>query len=82
MERVPRISRAQSMDALSSQSALTGYYGVQLGGTHLNRVLPKITTAAGTIGPAKVLVMGPYVIRFSRRDRFITWRPIDPDLGR
>jgi NAD(P) transhydrogenase subunit alpha len=58
MERVPRISRAQSMDALSSQSALTGYYGVQLGATHLNRVLPKITTAAGTIGPAKVLVMG------------------------
>lgn len=58
MERVPRISRAQTMDALSSQSALAGYYGVQLGTTHLNRVLPKITTAAGTIGPAKVLVMG------------------------
>jgi NAD(P) transhydrogenase subunit alpha len=58
MERVPRISRAQSMDALSSQSALTGYYGVQLGATHLNRVIPKISTAAGTIGPAKVLIMG------------------------
>lgn len=58
MERVPRISRAQSMDALSSQSALTGYYGVQLGATHMQRVIPKITTAAGTIGPAKVLIMG------------------------
>jgi len=58
MERIPRISRAQSMDALSSQSALAGYYAVQLGATHLMRVLPKITTAAGVIGPAKVLVMG------------------------
>jgi NAD(P) transhydrogenase subunit alpha len=58
MERIPRISRAQSMDALSSQSALAGYYAVQLGATHLMRVLPKITTAAGAIGPAKVLVMG------------------------
>jgi len=46
------------MDALSSQSALAGYYSVQLGATHLGRVLPKITTAAGAIGPAKVLVMG------------------------
>jgi H+-translocating NAD(P) transhydrogenase subunit alpha len=58
MERVPRITRAQSMDALSSQSALVGYYAVQLGATHLARILPKITTAAGAIGPAKVLVMG------------------------
>jgi NAD(P) transhydrogenase subunit alpha len=58
MERVPRISRAQAMDALSSQSALAGYYAVQLGATHLARILPKITTAAGAIGPAKVLVMG------------------------
>jgi len=58
MEKVPRISRAQAMDALSSQSALAGYYAVQLGSTNLGRVLPKITTAAGAIGPAKVLVMG------------------------
>jgi NAD(P) transhydrogenase subunit alpha len=58
MERIPRITRAQSMDALSSQSALAGYYAVELGATHLARVLPKITTAAGTIGPAQVLVMG------------------------
>jgi NAD(P) transhydrogenase subunit alpha len=46
------------MDALSSQSALAGYYAVQLGATTMNRILPKLTTAAGTIGPAKVLVMG------------------------
>ena len=58
MEMLPRITRAQSMDALSSQSALAGYYAVQLGATTLERVLPKITTAAGAIGPAKVLVMG------------------------
>jgi NAD(P) transhydrogenase subunit alpha len=58
MERVPRITRAQSMDALSSQSALAGYYAVQLGATHLTRVIPKITSAAGSIGPAHVLVMG------------------------
>jgi len=58
MERIPRISRAQAMDALSSQSALAGYYAVALGATHLARVLPKITSAAGVIGPAKVLVMG------------------------
>ena len=58
MERVPRISRAQAMDALSSQSALAGYYAVQIGSTHLARVVPKITSAAGSIGPAHVLVMG------------------------
>jgi NAD(P) transhydrogenase subunit alpha len=58
MERIPRISRAQSMDALSSQSALAGYYAVALGMTHMAGVLPKITSAAGVIGPAKVLVIG------------------------
>jgi NAD(P) transhydrogenase subunit alpha len=58
MERIPRITRAQSMDALSSQSALAGYLSIMLGATYLKRILPKITTAAGAIGPAKVLVMG------------------------
>jgi NAD(P) transhydrogenase subunit alpha len=58
MERVPRITRAQAMDALSSQSALAGYYSVALGMSHLARVVPKITSAAGSIGPAHVLVMG------------------------
>jgi NAD(P) transhydrogenase subunit alpha len=58
MEQIPRISRAQSMDALSSQSALAGYYAVQLGSTTLQRILPRITSAAGLVGPAKVLIMG------------------------
>ncbi len=58
MERIPRISRAQAMDALSSQSALAGYYAVQRGTTEMRRVLPKLTTAAGVVGPATVLVMG------------------------
>lgn len=58
MERVPRITRAQAMDALSSQAALAGYYAVQLGSTHLAKMLPKVTTAAGAVGPARVLVMG------------------------
>jgi NAD(P) transhydrogenase subunit alpha len=58
MQKIPRISRAQSMDALSSQAALSGYLSVMLGAALLKRVLPKITSAAGAIGPAKVLVMG------------------------
>jgi len=58
MERVPRIPRAQPMDALSTQSILAGYYAVQLGSTHLTRCLAKISTGAGAVGPAKVLVIG------------------------
>jgi NAD(P) transhydrogenase subunit alpha len=58
MQNIPRISRAQAMDALSSQAALAGYLSVMQGASLLKRVLPKITSAAGAIGPAKVLVMG------------------------
>ncbi|MGH9468401.1 MAG: NAD(P) transhydrogenase subunit alpha [Terriglobales bacterium] len=58
MELVPRISRAQSLDALSSQAALAGYYAVLLGAVHLPRVLPRMTTAAGVIRPSTALVMG------------------------
>jgi NAD(P) transhydrogenase subunit alpha len=58
MQNIPRISRAQAMDALSSQAALAGYSAVMQGASLLKRVLPKITSAAGAIGPAKVLVMG------------------------
>ncbi|MDN5873647.1 MAG: NAD(P)(+) transhydrogenase (Re/Si-specific) subunit alpha, partial [Sinobacteraceae bacterium] len=58
MELVPRISRAQSMDALSSQAALAGYYAALLGATNLKRILPMMTTAVGSIRPAKTLVMG------------------------
>jgi NAD(P) transhydrogenase subunit alpha len=46
MEGIPRITRAQSMDALSCQSALSGYYAVEIGATHLTRVLPKISLSA------------------------------------
>src|SRR5690606_23395880 len=58
MELVPRITRAQAMDALSSQATLAGYYAVLLGATHLARILPMMTTAVGTIRPARALVMG------------------------
>jgi H+-translocating NAD(P) transhydrogenase subunit alpha len=58
MELVPRISRAQSMDALSSQAAAAGYRAVLIAATHLDKFFPMLTTAAGTIRPAKVLVIG------------------------
>jgi NAD(P) transhydrogenase subunit alpha len=58
MELVPRISRAQAMDALSSQAALAGYYSALLGATNLARILPMMTTAVGSVRPAKTLVMG------------------------
>jgi proton-translocating NAD(P)+ transhydrogenase subunit alpha len=58
MELVPRITRAQAMDALSSQAALAGYYAVLLGATNIARMLPMMTTAVGSIRPARVLVMG------------------------
>ncbi|MEO3678176.1 NAD(P) transhydrogenase subunit alpha [Rheinheimera sp. FR7-31] len=58
MEQVPRISRAQAMDALSSQAALAGYYAALLGATSLARILPMMTTAVGSIRPARCLVMG------------------------
>jgi H+-translocating NAD(P) transhydrogenase subunit alpha len=58
MEQVPRISRAQAMDALSSQAALAGYYAALMGATELSRILPMMTTAVGSIRPARCLVMG------------------------
>jgi NAD(P) transhydrogenase subunit alpha len=58
MEEIPRISRAQSMDALSSQANVAGYKAALLGAEHLTRFFPMLTTAAGTIPPAKVLVLG------------------------
>jgi len=58
MELVPRITRAQAMDALSSQAALAGYYAALHGATQLARILPMMTTAVGSIRPAKCLVMG------------------------
>jgi NAD(P) transhydrogenase subunit alpha len=58
MELVPRISRAQSMDALSSQASVSGYKAVLIAANALDRFLPMLTTAAGTIRPATVLVVG------------------------
>ncbi len=58
MEFVPRISRAQSMDALSSQAAIAGYKAVLIAANQLQKFMPMLTTAAGTIRPAQVLVIG------------------------
>jgi NAD(P) transhydrogenase subunit alpha len=58
MEFIPRISRAQSMDALSSQAAIAGYKAVLIAANTLDKFMPMLTTAAGTIRPATVLVIG------------------------
>ena len=58
LELVPRITRAQSMDVLSSQSTVSGYKGVLIGASALPKFLPMLTTAAGNISPAKVFVIG------------------------
>jgi NAD(P) transhydrogenase subunit alpha len=58
MEAVPRISRAQSMDALSSQANLAGYKAVLLGANALGKIFPLLMTAAGSIKPSKVLIFG------------------------
>ncbi len=58
MDAVPRISRAQSMDALSSQSNLGGYKAVILAANHLHKIFPLLMTAAGTVSPAKVVILG------------------------
>jgi H+-translocating NAD(P) transhydrogenase subunit alpha len=58
MEAIPRITRAQSMDALSSQATVTGYLAALIAAEELPRFFPMLTTAAGTVRPAKVLVLG------------------------
>ena len=58
MELMPRVTRAQSMDALSSQSTISGYRAVLLAALRLPRIFPMLVTAAGTLQPAKVLVIG------------------------
>ena len=58
LERLPRISRAQSMDALSSQALVTGYRAAIIAAERLPRFFPLLMTAAGTVPPAKVLVLG------------------------
>ena len=58
MESIPRITRAQPMDALSSQATVGGYKAVLLAAERLSKFFPMLTTAAGTVPPAKVLVLG------------------------
>ena len=58
LELVPRISRAQSMDVLSSQSGVAGYKAVLVGAAALDKFLPMLTTAAGTIAPSKAFILG------------------------
>lgn len=58
MESIPRTSRAQSMDALSSQATVSGYKAVLIAADSLPRFFPMLTTAAGTIAPARALVLG------------------------
>jgi NAD(P) transhydrogenase subunit alpha len=58
LELVPRIARAQSMDALSSMATVAGYKAVLLAADHLGKMLPLLMTAAGTVLPARVLILG------------------------
>ena len=58
MELMPRISRAQSMDVLSSQAAVAGYQAVLIAANTLDKFFPMLTTAAGTIRPAQILIIG------------------------
>lgn len=58
MDAIPRISRAQNMDALSSMSSIAGYKAALIGANELDRYFPMMMTAAGTVAPAKVLVLG------------------------
>ncbi|WP_441001211.1 Re/Si-specific NAD(P)(+) transhydrogenase subunit alpha [Fodinibius sp. SL11] len=58
MDAIPRISRAQSMDALSSMSSIAGYKSALIAANELDRYMPMMMTAAGTVAPAKVLVLG------------------------
>lgn len=58
IDAIPRISRAQKMDALSSQANLAGYKAVLLGATALGKIFPLLMTAAGTLKPSKVVIMG------------------------
>jgi NAD(P) transhydrogenase subunit alpha len=78
MELIPRITRAQKMDALSSQASVAGYKSVLVAAASLGRYFPMLTTAAGTITPSKVLVLGAGVaglqaIATARRLGAVVW---------
>lgn len=78
MELVPRITRAQKMDALSSQASIAGYKAVLVAAESLGKYFPMLTTAAGTITPSKVLILGAGVaglqaIATARRLGAVVW---------
>ena len=75
MELVPRITRAQSMDALSSMASIAGYKAVLLAASTLPRLFPMMTTAAGTVPPARVLVIGPASRVCRPSPRRAAWAP-------
>src|SRR5215510_7679384 len=87
MELIPRTTRAQSMDALSSMATIMGYKAVLLAASHVPRMFPMLTTAAGTVPPAKVLVLGAGVAGFDVRSaageavRSLGAKFLDVDLG-
>ena len=58
MEMIPRSTRSQKMDALSSQANLAGYVAVMLAANHMPRIMPMMMTPAGTLKPAKVFIIG------------------------
>jgi len=58
MDQIPRITRAQALDALSSQANIAGYKAVIMGADHLGKIFPMLMTAAGTVPPAKVVILG------------------------
>ena len=74
MDMIPRrLSRAQSMDVNSSQDNLAGYKAVLLGAAHVPKGIPMMTTSAGTVRPAKVVIMGSGVAWFAKDDREALW---------
>jgi len=66
LDLLPRITRAQAMDVLSSQSSVAGYRAALIAATRVDKILPMMTTAAGTIPPARVLVLGAGVAGLRR----------------
>ena len=75
LDLLPRISRSQAMDALSSQALVSGYRGALLAAEHLPKFFPLYMTAAGTVPPAKVLVLGAGVAGCRRSRRRVASAP-------
>ena len=66
VELIPRITRAQSMDALSSMATVAGYKAVLLGAAHIPRMFPLLMTAAGTVPPARVMIAAKHLLSGTR----------------